>query len=164
MSNPYQRKMSLAGINLSGYSEADLRALVRQILDEKIHGLSFSPYVEGQGPGTQISDAQIRERLAYIQPYVNWVRSFSCKEGNENIPRIAAENGLKNMVGVWLDDDKEQNEVEINKKLRRILLSAMSMPTLSLLIILELLRPVMYCSQTAIPSGKAVQRSMLSSI
>ena len=114
MSNLYQRKMSLAGINLSGLSETDLRALVRKILEGKIHGLSFSPYVEGQGPGTQISDTQIRERLAFIQPYVNWVRSFSCKEGNENIPRIAAENGLKTMVGIWLDDDKEKNELEIS--------------------------------------------------
>jgi len=113
MSNLYQRTLSLAGIDISSLSVDDLRALVRKIFEAKIHGISFSPYVEGQGPGTQISEAQIRERLAFIQPYVNWVRSFSCKEGNEQIPAIAAENGLKNMVGVWLDDDREQNEVEI---------------------------------------------------
>jgi exo-beta-1,3-glucanase (GH17 family) len=113
MSNLYQRTLSLAGIDISSLSIDDLRALVRKILEAKIHGISFSPYVEGQGPGTQISEAQIRERLAFIQPYVKWVRSFSCKEGNEQIPAIAAENGLKNMVGVWLDDDREQNEVEI---------------------------------------------------
>jgi exo-beta-1,3-glucanase (GH17 family) len=113
MSNLYQRTLSLAGINISGLSVDELRALVRKILEAKIHGISFSPYVEGQGPGTQISEAQIRERLAFIQPYVRWIRSFSCKEGNEQIPAIAAENGLKNMVGVWLDDDLEQNEVEI---------------------------------------------------
>jgi exo-beta-1,3-glucanase (GH17 family) len=113
MSNHYQRTLSLAGIDSSGLSVDDLRALVRKILEAKIHGISFSPYVEGQGPGTQISEAQIRERLAFIQPYVKWVRTFSCKEGNEKIPAIAAENGLKNMVGIWLDDDLEQNEVEI---------------------------------------------------
>jgi exo-beta-1,3-glucanase (GH17 family) len=113
MSNHYQRTLSLAGINISGLSVDDLRALVRKILESRIHGVSFSPYVEGQGPGTEIGEAQIRERLAFIQPYVKWVRSFSCKEGNEQIPRIAAENGLKNMVGIWLDDDLEQNEVEI---------------------------------------------------
>jgi exo-beta-1,3-glucanase (GH17 family) len=113
MSNHYQRTLSLAGIDISSLSVDDLRALVRKILEAKIHGISFSPYTEGQGPGTEVSEAQIRERLAIIQPYVKWVRSFSCKEGNEQIPRIAAENGLKNMVGVWLDDDLEQNEVEI---------------------------------------------------
>jgi len=113
MSNLYQRKMSLAGIDISGLSVDELRALVRKILDAKIHGLCFSPYVEGQGPGTQLGEAQIRERLSVIQPYVHWIRSFSCSEGNELIPQIAAENGLKTMVGVWLDDNREQNEIEL---------------------------------------------------
>jgi exo-beta-1,3-glucanase (GH17 family) len=99
-------------MDFSGHSIDDLRALVRQILEGKIHGLSFSPYVEGQGPGTQLPEAQIRQRLDIIKPYVHWVRSFSCTDGNELIPRIAAENGLKSMVGVWLDDDKEHNEIE----------------------------------------------------
>jgi exo-beta-1,3-glucanase (GH17 family) len=113
MSNLYQRKLSLAGLNIADLSEDDLRALVRKILDGKIHGISFSPYVEGQGPGTQIGEAQIRERLAFIQPYVNWIRTFSCSEGNELIPAIAKENDLKTMVGIWLDDNKEQNEIEL---------------------------------------------------
>jgi len=113
MSNLYQRTLSLAGLNISGLSIEDLRALVRTILDNKIHGLSFSPYVAGQGPGTQLEAAQIRERLAIIQPYVRWIRSFSCSEGNELIPGIAFENGLKTLVGVWLGDDREQNEIEI---------------------------------------------------
>jgi len=113
MSNLYQRKMSLAGIDISGLSVDDLRALVKKILDAKIHGLCFSPYVEGQGPGTELGEAQIRERLSVIEPYVRWIRSFSCSEGNELIPQIAAEKGLKTMVGVWLDDNHEQNEIEL---------------------------------------------------
>ncbi|MDJ0906467.1 MAG: glycosyl hydrolase family 17 protein [Woeseiaceae bacterium] len=113
MSYLYQRKLSLAGIDIAGMSEIDLRKLVREILENGIHGISFSPYVEGQGPGTQIGADQIRERLAFIQPYVNWIRTFSCSEGNELIPAIAKENGLKTMVGVWLDDNKKQNEIEL---------------------------------------------------
>ncbi len=113
MSNLYQRKLSLAGINIAAFTVDELKALVQKILDGKIHGVSFSPYVEGQGPGTLIGEAQIRERLAIIQPYVHWIRTFSCSEGNELIPAIAKEAGLKTMVGVWLDDNKEQNEVEI---------------------------------------------------
>ncbi|MCH9693542.1 MAG: glycosyl hydrolase [Gammaproteobacteria bacterium] len=113
MSNYYKRNLSLAGVDFSNKSIEDLRLLVRQILDSKIHGISFSPYIEGQGPGTQIGEAQIRERLSFIQPYTHWVRSFSCTEGHEQIPAIAAENGLKTMVGVWLDADLEQNEKEL---------------------------------------------------
>jgi exo-beta-1,3-glucanase (GH17 family) len=113
MSNPYYRSLSLAGMDFSGLSEAQLRALVREVLERKIHGLSFSPYVEGQGPGTLLSEAQVRERLAVIQPYVKWIRSFSTTDGNEWIPRIAREMGLKTMVGVWLDDDREHNAQEM---------------------------------------------------
>ena len=109
----HRRQTTLAGISLAELSEADLRALVKEILDEKMHGISYSPYVEGQGPGTRLGEAQIRERLAFIQPYVRWIRTFSCSEGNELIPAIAKENGLKTLVGVWLDDNKEQNEIEL---------------------------------------------------
>ena len=113
MSNHYYRNLSLAGLDISNLSVADLRALVKEILEAKIHGISFSPYVEGQGPGTELGADQIRERLAIIQPYINWVRTFSCTEGHEQIPAIAAENGLKSMVGVWLDDDRDHNEQEL---------------------------------------------------
>jgi len=51
MSNYYKRRMSLAGIDLASLTSDDLRGLVRKILESKIHGLSFSPYVEGQGKG-----------------------------------------------------------------------------------------------------------------
>jgi len=107
------KKLALAGIDSSSLSTEELVAVFRKILKQKIHGITFSPYTEGQGPGTQIGEEQIRERLKFIQPYVRWVRSFSCTEGNELIPRIAAESGLKTMVGVWLDDDRENNEKEL---------------------------------------------------
>ena len=113
MSNHYKRRMSLSGINLSTYSVDALRSLVSKILDARIHGICFSPYVEGQGPGTHIEEAQIRERLEIIAPYIRWVRTFSCSEGHEAIPRIAADMGLKTMLGVWLDEDRERNEEEL---------------------------------------------------
>jgi exo-beta-1,3-glucanase (GH17 family) len=105
--------MSLAGVDVSGLSREELRSIVRKILEAKIHGISFSPYVEGQGPGTELGEAQIVERLQVIAPYVRWVRSFSCTEGHELIPRLARERGLKTMVGVWLDDDLEHNEEKL---------------------------------------------------
>ena len=118
MSNYYKRRLSLAGIDLTSLSSADLGKLVRKILASKIHGLSFSPYVEGQGPGTIIEEFQIRERLAVIEPHVRWIRSFSCTEGHELIPAIAHEKGLKTMVGVWLDADHEHNELELQNAIR----------------------------------------------
>ncbi len=103
----------LLGVDFSNLSHADKIALFHEILRHKIHGISFSPYVDGQSPGTEIGEAQIRERLGIIQPYTNWIRCFSCIEGNQEIPRIAHENGLKTMVGVGLSEDKEANEIEL---------------------------------------------------
>jgi exo-beta-1,3-glucanase (GH17 family) len=110
--------MSLAGLDISGLGVDDLRKLVRELLENRIHGLSFSPYIEGQSPGTQIGEDQIRERLAIIEPHVRWIRTFSCTEGHELIPAIAHEKGLKTLVGVWLDDDTEHNELELENAIR----------------------------------------------
>lgn len=105
--------MALAGINFSAMTEDDLTALFHSFLDGRIHGISFSPYIDGQGPGFQLPQEQILERLSIIQPHVRWVRSFSCTEGNEAIPAIAHENGLKTLVGAWLEADLEKNEIEL---------------------------------------------------
>lgn len=115
LSNPYRRKLSLAGIDASNMSIVELRALVNQIMKAGIHGISFSPYTEGQGPGAPISASQVRERLEIIRPHVEWIRTFSCSDGNELIPEIAADMGLKSMVGVWLDDDRGTNEAELER-------------------------------------------------
>ena len=103
----------LLGTNFSDMSREDKIVLLHQILKHKIHGISYSPYVDGQSPGTEISEQQIRDRLAIIQPFTNWIRSFSCIEGNQVIPRVAHENGLKTMVGVGLSENLEDNEIEL---------------------------------------------------
>lgn len=113
MLNRYRPLQSLAGIDIGRYSLDGLRELVAATLDRKIHGICFSPYVEGQGPGSAISEAQIRERLGIVQPYTHWVRTFSCTEGNELIPGVARQLGLKTLVGVWLGEERDKNEVEL---------------------------------------------------
>ena len=104
----------LLGTDFSQMSRADKVALFWKILRHKVHGLSFSPYVDGQSPGAEIGELQIRERLSIIQPYTHWIRTFSCREGHEETARIARENGLKTMVGVGLSEDLELNEVELH--------------------------------------------------
>ncbi len=114
MSNLSQRSLSLAGIDVSRLSPDALRSLVRELLAAKIHGVCFSPYLPGQGPGTEIGPIQIRQRLEVIRPYVRWIRTFSVSEGHEQTPAIAKELGLETMVGVWIDGDLERNEIEIS--------------------------------------------------
>ena len=83
------------------------------MLQNGIHGICFSAYDEGQKPGDQLSEAQVRRKLAILKPHISWVRTFSCTEGNEIIARVAHEMGIKTLVGAWLGDDLEKNEGEI---------------------------------------------------
>lgn len=105
--------MALAALDYRGKSTKDLEKLAKKALESGMHGLCFSPYEEGQKPGDQISEAQIRRRMELIKPYTKWIRSFSCTDGNEIIPRVAREMGIKTLVGAWLGDDPEINEREV---------------------------------------------------
>jgi exo-beta-1,3-glucanase (GH17 family) len=106
-----------AAASLAALPAAERDALVsafRAVLQGGMHGLCFSAYTDGQSPGSKISEAQIRERLAIVQPHTRWVRTFSCTDGHEHIPRIAHELGLKTLVGAWLGTDAEINRRELD--------------------------------------------------
>ena len=98
---------------LTAPARAALDHAFAALLRAGVNGLCFSPYLEGQAPGAQIGEAQIRDRLAVIQPHTRWVRSFSCTDGHEHTPRIAHELGMKTLVGAWLGTDLAINEREI---------------------------------------------------
>ena len=101
------------GVDFSKYTTEELEKLWRKTLKAGMHGLCFSMYEDGQEPGDVITEAQVERRIHIIKPYTKWVRSFSCIEGNEYIPRIAHKHGMKTMVGAWLGDDLQKNEDEI---------------------------------------------------
>ncbi len=105
--------MNLTGVHQNNLSEKALIDLYNETLQAGMHGLCFSLYEEGQKPGDIISEEQVRRRMAIIKPYTQWVRSFSCTEGNEFIPKIAKEMGLKTLVGAWLGKDDEINQREV---------------------------------------------------
>lgn len=113
MLSQYYTNRRLSGIDIAQLSLVELKQLVSQLVAGKIHGICFSPYIEGQGPGTLITEQQVKQRLALIAPHVNWIRTFSCTEGNQLIPKVAKEFGLKVLTGIWLDDDLENNELEL---------------------------------------------------
>jgi GPH family glycoside/pentoside/hexuronide:cation symporter len=99
--------------DFSDKSEQEIQTVFMDSLNRRLHGFCFSPYLEGQSIGDLLSEAQIRQRMKIIQPYTQWVRSFSCTEGNEFIPKIARESALKTMAGAWISRDRAKNEQEI---------------------------------------------------
>ena len=102
-----------SGIDFTTLSSEGLKDLWKDTLQNGMHGLCFSMYEDGQGPGNKITEAQVDRRMQVIKPYTKWVRSFSCIEGNEFIPRVAHKHGIKTLVGAWLGDDLEKNEEEL---------------------------------------------------
>ncbi len=98
---------------IKGKTETEKKDLFREILYNGVHGFCFSLYEDGQKPGDIISEEQVRRRMEILKPHTSWVRSFSCTEGNEHIPKIAKEFGMKTLVGAWLGDDPEINEREV---------------------------------------------------
>lgn len=103
----------LSPSTLVGKSRTELRDLFLKILQDGTHGLCFSLYEDGQKPGDFISESQIRRRMQVLKPHTQWVRSFSCIEGNEIVPKVAKDMGMNTLVGAWLGDDPEKNEQEI---------------------------------------------------
>ena len=96
----------------------EIRDLFLEVLYNGVHGLCFSLYEEGQKPGDMVSVGQIQKRINILKDYTDWIRSFSCTEGNELIPKVAKQSGLKTLVGAWLGSDEEKNEEEINNLIK----------------------------------------------
>ena len=113
MSRSGSKHSILSGIDISDLNRAELESAFLKLLKQGIHGISFSAYLENQSPGSIISEEQVETRMKIIKPYVKWVRSFSCVDGNEHIPKIAHKHGIKTLVGAWLGDDAEKNQKEI---------------------------------------------------
>ena len=111
------KTMSLAGIagaDFANKTEVEIKQIFETVLGDGMHGLCFSLYEDGQKPGDVITEEQVRRKMEIIKPYTKWVRSFSCTDGNELIPMVAKEYGLKTLVGAWLGDDPDINEREIS--------------------------------------------------
>ncbi len=103
-----------AGPDLTGQTRQQLQAHFQAALAARVHGLCFSPYAAGQQTGDLLTEPQIRRRTTILQPSTQWIRSFSCTEGNELIPTVARAQGLKTLVGAWISKDLARNQREID--------------------------------------------------
>jgi glycoside/pentoside/hexuronide:cation symporter, GPH family len=98
---------------LATKSDQEIRAAFKEQMDAGVYGLCFSAYASGQTAGDMLLAADLSRRIDIVAPHSRWLRSFSCTEGHESIPRIARTKGLKTMVGAWISHDRERNEREL---------------------------------------------------
>ena len=98
----------------AGPDAEQLLLRMRELIGQGLHGLCFSPYEPGQGPGTPVPEQSVERRLRMIAPYTRWIRSFSCVDGHEATPRLARRAGLNTLVGAWLGNDRDINRRELD--------------------------------------------------
>ena len=76
--------------------------------------VSYAPFERGHTVADSIANSEkIRADLKKLSTLTRAVRLYSSTEGNELVPPVAAEFGLKVMVGAWIDKNTDRNEREI---------------------------------------------------
>jgi cellulose synthase/poly-beta-1,6-N-acetylglucosamine synthase-like glycosyltransferase/exo-beta-1,3-glucanase (GH17 family) len=75
---------------------------------------SYAPFEPGHTVADIAADSEkVRADLKKLSTLTRAVRLYSSTEGNELVPPIAAEFGMKVTVGVWIDKDYDRNKREI---------------------------------------------------
>src|SRR3954470_16346268 len=75
--------------------------------------LSYTPFEPGHVVDSTLDPERIRADLKRLSTVTRAIRSYSSTEGNELVPPIAAEFGLKVMLGTWINKDPDHNQREI---------------------------------------------------
>src|SRR5689334_10435016 len=76
--------------------------------------LSYTPFEPGHTVADVAADSEkIRADLRKLSTITRAVRLYTSTEGSELVPPIAAEFGMKVMVGAWIGRDENRNSREI---------------------------------------------------
>lgn len=84
---------------------------------DRVSGFSFSPFRDGQDPTRSVypSEEQIREDIELLSEHTDRLRTYAVRGTLGEIPRIAKEYGMTVTMGIWLSNNRAQNEREIAK-------------------------------------------------
>jgi len=82
----------------------------------KLYCVSYAPFRGSQSPlaaGTMVEPSQIDADLAQLAKYTDCVRTYSVEFGQDKIPGIARQHGLKVLHGLWLSNKADKNRQQI---------------------------------------------------
>jgi cellulose synthase/poly-beta-1,6-N-acetylglucosamine synthase-like glycosyltransferase/exo-beta-1,3-glucanase (GH17 family) len=97
---------ALWGVFQEKQSAPDVRGLLPSV--------SYAPFEPGHTVADVAADSEkVRTDLKKLSTLTRAVRLYSSTEGNELVPPIAAEFGLKVTVGAWIDKNANRNDREI---------------------------------------------------
>jgi cellulose synthase/poly-beta-1,6-N-acetylglucosamine synthase-like glycosyltransferase/exo-beta-1,3-glucanase (GH17 family) len=83
--------------------------------DGILNSVSYSPFTTSTHPdheGSRPPEERIRAELKAIAPYTKAIRLYASTGGVEQVPKIAAEFGLKVTLGIWLDKSERRSPQE----------------------------------------------------
>jgi exo-beta-1,3-glucanase (GH17 family) len=78
----------------------------------KLECVSYAPFRDDQtplNPKVEVSAEQIREDLIHISGISRCIRTYSVDNGLNKVPELAAEVGLKVMLGIWIGNNRIKN-------------------------------------------------------
>ena len=84
----------------------------------RVQCLSYSPPHADPADARITPVARIRADLEHLAAYTKCVRTYSVYNGLDQVPEIARELKLKVMLGIWIGEDKKQNEWELKRALQ----------------------------------------------
>src|SRR5215467_12393696 len=97
-----------------------------------LNSVSYSPFTTGAHPdleGSRPPEARIRADLKAIAPYTRAIRLYSSTGGVEQVPKIAAEFGLKVTLGIYLDKgDQRIGDPDCLNRLERDMSGLLKLP------------------------------------
>ncbi len=87
----------------------------------RIEGLAYNFYQRDQSPLRKEypTDEQVAGDMKVLAGYTKRIRTYTAAE-LENLPDLAAQQGLRVTAGAWLDQRKDNNEVELDALARSV--------------------------------------------
>jgi glucan 1,3-beta-glucosidase len=86
--------------------------------EAKLHCASYTPFRGDQTPLDQtltIPPQQIAEDLKQLKPITNCVRTYAVNQGLDQVVPLAAQLGMKVLLGIWIGSKSSDNELQIKK-------------------------------------------------
>ncbi|MGE0310918.1 MAG: hypothetical protein AB7P21_04755 [Lautropia sp.] len=85
--------------------------------DAPIQCLSYAPYrLDGEtpfDPTAHVSRERLREDLSRLATRTRCIRTYSVRQGLEQVPEVARELGMQVLLGAWIGGDRAENAEEL---------------------------------------------------
>ncbi|GHU05279.1 hypothetical protein FACS1894205_4990 [Alphaproteobacteria bacterium] len=91
--------------------------LLDEAWDKPLSSVSFAPFRRGESPLEKIypTREEVAEDMAMVATFARGIRTYSAREGMEDVPELAARLGLEATLGAWLTSEVEEKGKIVNR-------------------------------------------------